>query len=90
VVVSVPGAWSDHSNLPGSDAGRREVALALADRPPTCQSLGNMLADTVASDAISTAEDLAGLALYAGGTKADDAIDSVIPGEDSKKKGKSP
>ncbi|MDQ4096349.1 MAG: peptidoglycan DD-metalloendopeptidase family protein, partial [Actinomycetota bacterium] len=60
VVVSAQGNSSEHSDLPGSDAGRREVALALADRPPTCQSLGNMLADTAVSDGISAAEDLAG------------------------------
>jgi murein DD-endopeptidase MepM/ murein hydrolase activator NlpD len=90
VIVSVPGVLSGHRNLPGSDTARREVALALADRPPTCQSLGNMLADTAASDAISFAEDVAGLALYAGGNRADDAIESAIPGEDSKKKGRSP
>ena len=85
VVVSVPGAWSDHSQLPGSDVGRREVALALADRPPTCQSLPNMLGDTAVSDAISTAEDLAALGVYEGGRRADEAVDTHIPGSEEHK-----
>jgi pimeloyl-ACP methyl ester carboxylesterase len=79
-VVSVPGAGSDHSDLPGSDVGRREVALALADRPPTCQTLGNMLADTAVSEGISAAEDIAGLGAYAGGRWSDHRIDALVPG----------
>ena len=60
VIVSVPGLLSDHRNLPGSAQGRREVALAIADMPPTCQSLADMLTDTAVSSAISEAEDFAG------------------------------
>ncbi len=66
VLVSLDGAWSDHSNLPGSAEGQREVALAIAGRPPTCQGLGDMLADTFVSDAIATAQDAAGAAAYVG------------------------
>ena len=66
VMVSLDGIASDHSNLPGSAEGRREVALAIAGRPPTCQGLGDMLADTLVSDAISTAQDAAGAAAYVG------------------------
>jgi hypothetical protein len=84
-VVSVPGAWSDHTNLPGSDVGRHEVALAIADRPPTCQTLGNMLTDTAVSEGISTAEDLVGVGAYAGARELDDQIDSRIPGAEEKK-----
>jgi hypothetical protein len=80
VVISAAGPRSEHSDLPGSNAGRREVALALADRPPTCQSLGNMLSDTAVADGISTAEDVAGIAAYIGGKRADDAIDERVPG----------
>lgn len=67
VVVSVAGLVGDHSSLPGSPQGRREVALAIAGMPPTCQSLGNMLADTVVSDGIATAEDALGGTAYFGG-----------------------
>jgi pimeloyl-ACP methyl ester carboxylesterase len=63
VLVDVAGLTSDHRNLPGSDAGRREVALAAAGLPPTCQTLTDMLADTLESDAIATGEDAGGLAL---------------------------
>ena len=69
VMVSLPGlGWSeltgDHSNLPGSPQGRREVALAVAGRPPTCQSLGDMLVDQFLSQAISHQEDMAAAAAY--------------------------
>ena len=36
-VVSVPGV-DDHTALPGSAAAHREMALALAGAPPTCES----------------------------------------------------
>lgn len=64
VVVSVPGL-DEHGSLPGSAAARREMALALAGMPPTCQELGDAVADVVVGEAIGTAEDLAGLALAA-------------------------
>ena len=80
VVVSVPGALSDHSRLPGSDAARREVALAVAGRPPTCQSLGDMLTDTATSDAIATAEDLAGAAVWAGARRGDARLQELSEG----------
>jgi len=66
VVVDAPGIGSDHRRLPGSAEGRREVALAIAGRPPTCQGLGDMLADTLVSSAISTAEDALAAAAYGG------------------------
>lgn len=71
VIVPVPGGWGDHRNLPGSDAGRREVALAAAGLAPTCQTLTDMLGDYAISTAISTVEDAAGAALYAGGRYVD-------------------
>jgi murein DD-endopeptidase MepM/ murein hydrolase activator NlpD len=74
VVVSVPGMATDHSGLPGSEAARREVALAVAGRPPTCQSLGDMLTDTATSDAISTAEDAAGAAAWLGARRLDSGL----------------
>lgn len=65
VLVDVAGLAADHAKLPGSPQGRREVALAVAGMPPTCQTLTDMLVDTVVSDAIATTEDAAGLGLHA-------------------------
>lgn len=64
VVVTVPGL-NEHSALPGSPGAQREMALALAGMGPTCQSLAAMAADVMAGEAISAAEDMAGLALVA-------------------------
>ena len=62
VVVSVEGLATDHSELPGSAAARREVALALAGLPPTCQTLADMVLDAVTAEAIGFVEDQVGLA----------------------------
>jgi hypothetical protein len=79
VVVSVPGAFTDHTALPGSEEARREVALAIAGRPPTCQTLTNMLSDTLVSDAIATTEDLVGAAAYNRFSWADDKATARFP-----------
>lgn len=71
VVVSVEGVWGDHSSLPGSPQARREVALALAGLPPTCQGLVDMLVDTATADAIATTQDGLGMAAWAGASAAD-------------------
>ena len=78
IVVSVPGALDDHSDLPGSEAARREIGLAIAGKPPTCQSLGDMLSDTAASDAIGTGEDLAGAAAWAAARRADTGLEEAF------------
>ena len=70
VTVAVPGVWGDHARLPGSAAARREVALALAGMPPTCQSVTDSLADAVVSDRIAWVEDAVGGALWIGGRRA--------------------
>ncbi|MGH9151188.1 MAG: peptidoglycan DD-metalloendopeptidase family protein, partial [Acidimicrobiales bacterium] len=61
-VVSPP-EWGDHSALPGSEAAHREMALALADLPPTCESFADFLADAVTGELIGTAEDGLGAAV---------------------------
>lgn len=72
VIVDVPGIGpGDHSGLPASAAGQREVALAVAGRRPTCESLADAVADRVAGEAMSTAEDLAGAAIGTAGLYAD-------------------
>ena len=66
-VVSVPGL-NEHSALPGSDVARREIALSLAGMDPTCQKLGDAVADLVVAEAVATAESLGGLVLVAAGS----------------------
>ncbi|MGH9178811.1 MAG: peptidoglycan DD-metalloendopeptidase family protein [Acidimicrobiales bacterium] len=64
VVVDVPGL-NHHSDLPGSPAAQRELALALAGRAPTCQSPPAIAAGVLAGETISVAEDATGVALTA-------------------------
>ncbi|MCA1692879.1 MAG: hypothetical protein LC733_12035 [Actinobacteria bacterium] len=78
VVVSLPGVLTDHGRLPGSEAGHREVALALAGVPPTCETLSDMLVDTAVSDVISTAEDAVGAAVYTGGRWVDSRTKTLV------------
>lgn len=58
VTVSALGL-NPHDRLPRSEEALREVALGLDGRPPTCQSLPDMLLDSAVSDAISWWEDSA-------------------------------
>lgn len=51
VVVTVEGVH-DHALLPGSPEARREIALAVAGRPPTCRSRADAAADLVADEAV--------------------------------------
>lgn len=60
VVVPLVGLAA-HSDLPGSPAATREVALAVGGRAPTCASVGDALIDLVASQAITTSIDSYGL-----------------------------
>jgi len=70
VTVSVPGLVDDHSELPGSAAASREIALALAGLPPTCQDLADSVVDAVVSDRIAWVEDSLGGTLWLGGRRA--------------------
>jgi murein DD-endopeptidase MepM/ murein hydrolase activator NlpD len=65
VVVSVPGL-DDHTRLPGSPAATREIALALAGQPPTCQSFLTVATAAAAGHALAAAEDGVGATLAAG------------------------
>lgn len=58
-VVDLAGVDA-HDRLPADPATTREIALAVAGRPPTCRSTGARFADLVVSDAIGGAEDLLG------------------------------
>ncbi|MGH9165156.1 MAG: lipase family alpha/beta hydrolase, partial [Acidimicrobiales bacterium] len=55
-----------HGGLPGSSGARREIALAVAGLHPSCESLGDALAEAVVGEVITAAEDVAtGVALVA-------------------------
>lgn len=59
-VVTVGGAadaLAAHDALPRSPQATREVALAVAGMPPTCESLADALTDTLIGDGIEVAED---------------------------------
>jgi pimeloyl-ACP methyl ester carboxylesterase len=64
VTVPVPGAARDHDALPRSPAAEREMALALAGMPPTCQGFTDAMADTVIGTHISRVEDALGAGLW--------------------------
>jgi len=70
VVVASPGGLKEHEKLPGSQAARREIALALAHLPPTCQSFVTAMGRAFVSAEISTVEDAAGAGLWAAGRLA--------------------
>ena len=58
VVVPVP-AVDQHGELPRAPAATREIALAVAGQAPTCETLGDALADAATGAAMAQAEDLA-------------------------------
>lgn len=60
VVVDPGGVVEEHDALPGSPEAARATALALADAPPACESVVDVLYDQVTGEAISLAEDGAG------------------------------
>jgi hypothetical protein len=64
VVVPLTGATA-HEALVADPRAHREVALALADRPPTCETLADVLLDGATGEAVSWSEDLLGAALAA-------------------------
>ena len=71
MVVEPPGILDQHWQLPGSPEATREVALAVAGMAPTCQSLGNMLADAAMTEAITHTEDALGFLAWAGARRLD-------------------
>ncbi|MDQ1444365.1 MAG: hypothetical protein QOI20_829 [Acidimicrobiaceae bacterium] len=67
-VVPSHGA-NAHSMLPGSVEGRREAALAVTDRPPTCESVLDAGLDTATATAIGLTEHAAVLAAQGAATR---------------------
>jgi len=66
VIVSVPTLRDQHARLPGSTAAQREIALALAGRPPSCETLADAAADALTGRAIDRAERAATVAAVGG------------------------
>ena len=65
VVIPITGVHA-HDELPGSPQTLREIELALADQPPTCSDIGDLLLGTV----IATVEHGIGGAIAAGSVLA--------------------
>lgn len=63
--VSLSG-WTAHSRVASDPAVVREVALALTDRPPTCETFSDAALDATVAESLSWAEDLLGAAALAG------------------------
>ncbi len=70
VVLPIMGT-SAHSDLPGSPAATRELALALAGLSPGCQSFREALLDQGVGEGISLVEDLAGAIGFFTAARAD-------------------
>ncbi|MBA2609457.1 MAG: peptidoglycan DD-metalloendopeptidase family protein [Actinobacteria bacterium] len=65
VLVDVGGLTDSHSALTEAEPAQREVALAVADAPPTCQSISTTAARAFTGVGIANAEDAAGAAATA-------------------------
>ena len=64
VIVTLPAPYATvHRRLPSSAAATREIALALAGLPPTCQALADVVADHLVSTSTSLAQDSLGATL---------------------------
>ncbi len=59
--------WASHTALTTAEPARREVQLAVADAPPTCQSVATTAARAFEGMQIANAEDLAGAAAAVAG-----------------------
>jgi pimeloyl-ACP methyl ester carboxylesterase len=62
VIVDSGNVVHSHGAIKGNEAARREVRLALADAPPTCQSVAATTSRAFTSAGIATFEDAAGMA----------------------------
>ena len=87
VTVSAPGVLNDHGRLPGSPETQREIALAVDKRAPTCQRLGDAVADAAVSGLIYANESALGGAAWLAtrgsdkkpDTTLDRKLDDVLP-----------
>lgn len=79
VVVDVPGI-DDHGGLPGSAAAHRELALALAGLPPSCQPVVDRVVDAVTGELVSSIEDHLGAGLSVAAHGARGPVGPPVPG----------
>jgi 2-hydroxychromene-2-carboxylate isomerase len=79
--------FTDHHDLPGSEEGQREVALAVNHMAPTCQAFADAMLDAVVSDQIGLTEDALGIAAWAAGRKLDKFVPSPWDVLTDKKRG---
>lgn len=79
VIVSAPGQFNDHGNLPGSPEAQREIALGLAGMTPTCQSFGDAMADAATSGLIYATESTLGEAAWVGTRIIDHKVGDAVP-----------
>jgi murein DD-endopeptidase MepM/ murein hydrolase activator NlpD len=79
VIVSSPGLWNEHSDMPGAPETQREIALGVAGMAPTCQSFGDFAADFVVSDYLRAAEGAAAAGAYLAGGRLDGGIKATTP-----------
>jgi hypothetical protein len=77
VIVSAPGL-NEHLQLPSAPEAQREIALSIAGMSPTCESLGNALADAGVSDMIRTGETLIGTAAWLGARRLDTGLKDLV------------
>ncbi|CAN5710417.1 hypothetical protein BH24ACT3_BH24ACT3_02800 [soil metagenome] len=62
--ITVPvGGLRAHDRLPGSTEAAREIALALAGLPPSCEGFADVLVDLMVGETIGWTTDAVGLAL---------------------------
>ena len=59
------GGLDAHDRLPGAEATTREIALALAGRPPTCASTEETVTDAISGETVSLATDLIAASMLA-------------------------
>lgn len=59
------GGLSAHDRLPGSPLATREIGLALAGLPPTCESTSDVVRDTLTGAAIAHVEEVVGVGVLA-------------------------
>src|SRR5207245_9650646 len=74
VVVPLVGIDA-HTALPGSSAAQREIALALADRGPTCHDPSG---DLRLAWGIGVAEDLLGGGIAVGGSELEELLSAGL------------
>jgi hypothetical protein len=77
-VVTVAGSRA-HDRLPGTAEAAREIALAVAGRPPTCRSFTDMVTDLLVGERIARAEAVLGLVVAGATAEGGPALNVAWP-----------